>query len=32
MKLTIRRNYEMKAMFLKLKNGDRWGNIQINAQ
>jgi hypothetical protein len=19
-------NYELKAMFLKIKNGDRWGN------
>jgi hypothetical protein len=24
MKLTIRRNYELKAMFLKIKNGDKW--------
>jgi hypothetical protein len=21
-------NYELKAMFLKIKNGDRWGKIQ----
>jgi hypothetical protein len=32
MKLTIRQNYELKAMFLKIKNGDRWGKIQRHAQ
>jgi hypothetical protein len=25
MKLTIMGNYELKVMFLKIKNGDRWG-------
>jgi hypothetical protein len=24
--------YELKAMFLKVKYGDRWGKIQRNAQ
>jgi hypothetical protein len=28
MKLTMMRNYELKAVFLKIKNGDRWGKIQ----
>jgi hypothetical protein len=32
MKLIIRRNYELKTMFLKIKNGDRWAKIQRNAQ
>jgi hypothetical protein len=32
MKLTIMQNYELKAMFLKIKNGGRWGKIQRNAQ
>jgi hypothetical protein len=31
MKLTIMRNYEQKAMILKIKNGDRCGKIQRNA-
>jgi hypothetical protein len=31
MKLTILRNYELKAMFLQIKNGDSWGKIQRNA-
>jgi hypothetical protein len=32
MKLTIMQNYELKAMFLKIKNGGRRGKIQRNAQ
>jgi hypothetical protein len=32
MKLTITRNYEVEAMFLKMKNGDSLGKIQRNAQ
>jgi hypothetical protein len=32
MKFALMRNYEMKAMFLKMKNGHRWGKIQRNAQ
>jgi hypothetical protein len=32
MKLSIRRNYEVEAMFLKTKNGDRWEKMQRNAQ
>jgi hypothetical protein len=32
MKLTITRNYQLEAMFLKKKNGDRWGKIQRSAQ
>jgi hypothetical protein len=31
MKQTITQNYEVEAMFLKMKNGDRWGKIQRNA-
>jgi hypothetical protein len=30
-KYTIMQNYELKAMTLKIKNGDRWGKIQRNA-
>jgi hypothetical protein len=32
MKLTITQNYEEEVMFLKMKNGDRWGKNQRNAQ
>jgi hypothetical protein len=32
MKHTKTQNYELKAMFLKMKNGDRWGKIERNAQ
>jgi hypothetical protein len=32
MKLTIMQNYDPKEMSLKIKNGDRWGKIQRNAQ
>jgi hypothetical protein len=32
MKLTITQNYELKAVFLKMKNEDRWGKIQRSAQ
>jgi hypothetical protein len=31
MKLTTTRNYKVEAMFLKMKNGDRWGKIHRNA-
>jgi hypothetical protein len=32
MKLMITQNYEVEAMFLKMRNGARWGKIQRNAQ
>jgi hypothetical protein len=32
MKLTITQNYEVEAMFLKMKNVERWGKIQTNEQ
>jgi hypothetical protein len=32
MKLALMRNYELKAMVLKIKYGDRWGKIQRKAQ
>jgi hypothetical protein len=32
MKLTMKRNYEVEAMFLKMKNGGMWGKIQRNSQ
>jgi hypothetical protein len=32
MKLTITGNYEVDAMFLKKKNGDRWWKILRKAQ
>jgi hypothetical protein len=32
MKLTITQNYEVEAMFLKMKHGDSWGKIQRTAQ
>jgi hypothetical protein len=32
MKLSIMRNYGLKARFLKIENGDKWRKIHINAQ
>jgi hypothetical protein len=32
MKLTATRNYEVEALFLQMKNGDWWGEMQRNAQ
>jgi hypothetical protein len=32
MKLTMKQNYEVEAMFLKMKNGGMWGKIQRNSQ
>jgi hypothetical protein len=31
MKLTIMQNYEEEEMFLKMKNRDRWAQIQRNS-